>query len=331
MRYYLGADLGATKTHTLLVDETGAALGFGESGPGNHESIGYDMMFAAMRDGMEQALQASGLKKADIAGAGFGVAGYDWLSEYDITAKTIDRLGLTAPYKFVNDTVPGLVAGSEEGWGVVVVSGTGSNCRGWDREHKREGRVTGHGVTMGEGAGGTELMHRCMQLVGYAWSKRGPATRLADALIGLVGAKDLNDLIRGHTTNEYQIGAEAAPLVFQVAEAGDQVARDLIHWAGCELGEMANAVIRQLEFENLAFDVVMTGSMFKGGAILIEPMRETIHQLAPKARLVRLTAPPVLGAVMLGMEAAGIPVTPSIRKTMVNTISSIRNVVMRQP
>jgi len=329
MRYYLGADLGATKTHTLLVDETGATLGFGESGPGNHESIGYDMMFAAMRDGMKQALQASGLKKADIAGAGFGVAGYDWLSEYDITAKTIDRLGLTAPYKFVNDTVPGLVAGSEEGWGVVVVSGTGSNCRGWDREHKREGRVTGHGVTMGEGAGGTELMHRCMQLVGYAWSKRGPATRLADALIGLVGAKDLNDLIRGYTTNEYQIGAEAAPLVFQVAEAGDQVARDLIRWAGCELGEMANAVIRQLEFENLAFDVVMTGSMFEGGTMLIEPMRATIHQLAPKAKLVRLTAPPVLGAVMLGMEAAGITVTPAVRKTMLATISSIRNVAVR--
>jgi N-acetylglucosamine kinase-like BadF-type ATPase len=284
-----------------------------------------------MQDGMEQALRAAGLKKADITGAGFGVAGYDWLSEFDATAKTIDRLGLTAPYKFVNDTVPGLVAGAEEGWGVVVVSGTGTNCRGWDREHKREGRVTGHGVTMGEGAGGTELMHRCMQLVGYAWSKRGPSTKLADALIEFSGAKDLDDLIRGYTTYEYQIGAEAAPLVFQVAEAGDQVARDLINWAGCELGEMANAVIRQLEFENLAFDVVMTGSMFEGGAMLIEPMRTTIHKLAPKARLVRLTAPPVLGAVMLGLEAAGQPVTPAIRKTMLATISSIRNISVRQP
>ena len=331
MRYYLGADLGATKTHTLIVDETGAALGFGESGPGNHESIGYDEMFKSMQDGMEQALRAAGLKKADITGAGFGVAGYDWLSEFDATAKTIDRLSLTAPYKFVNDTVPGLVAGSEEGWGVVVVSGTGSNCRGWDREHKREGRVTGHGVTMGEGAGGTELMHRCMQLIGYAWSKRGPSTKLADALIEFIGAKDLDDLIRGYTTYEYQIGAEAAPIVFRVAEAGDQVARDLINWAGCELGEMANAVIRQLEFENLAFDVVMTGSMFEGGAMLIEPMRTTIHKLAPKARLVRLTAPPVLGAVMLGMEAAGQSVTPAIRKTMSDTISSIRNVSVRQP
>jgi N-acetylglucosamine kinase-like BadF-type ATPase len=329
MRYYLGADLGATKTHTLITDENGTALGFGEGGPGNHETIGYDGMYASMRNAMEQALTASGLTKADITGAGFGVAGFDWSSEYEATAKTIERLGLSAPFKFVNDTVPGLIAGSEEGWGVVVVSGTGSNCRGWDRDHKREGRVTGHGVMMGEGAGGTELMHRCMQLVGYSWSKRGPKTKLADALIEYVGAKDLDDLIRGYTTYEYRIGAEAAPIVFRVAQEGDQVARELVQWAGSELGEIANAVIRQLEFENLSFDVVMTGSMFEGGSMLIEPMRETIHQLAPKAHLVRLTNPPVLGAVMLGMEAAGLTITSSIRSTMAKTVASIRNSVMR--
>ena len=330
MPYYLGADLGATKTHTLIIDETGRALGFGESGPGNHESVGYEGMYQAMHQGLEQALHAAGLTRADIAGAGFGVAGYDWPSEYEPTASVIDRLGLSSPYKFVNDTVPGLVAGAEEGWGVVVVSGTGSNCRGWDREHKREGRVTGHGVLMGEGAGGSELLHRGMQLVGYAWTRRGPLTKMADALVEFVGAKDLEDLMRGYTTYEYQVGAEAAPVVFRVAEEGDPVARELIHWAGCELGEMANAVIRQLEFENLAFDVVMTGSMFEGGPRLIEPMRETIHSLAPRARLVRLQVPPVLGAVILGMEAADVRATPSIRKTMASTISSVRSITLRQ-
>jgi N-acetylglucosamine kinase-like BadF-type ATPase len=286
-------------------------------------------MFNAMRQGMEQALSAAGLTRADIAGAGFGVAGYDWPSEQDATAAVIDRLGLKTPYKFVNDAVPGLVAGSEEGWGVVVVSGTGSNCRGWDREHKREGRVTGHGVLMGEGAGGTELLHRAMQLVGYAWTKRGPMTALADAFVKHVGAKDLEDLLRGYTTDEYEIGAEAAPIVFRVASEGDAVALDLIHWAGCELGEIANAIIRQLEFENLAFDVVMTGSMFEGGPMLIEPMRRTIQSLAPKARMVRLTVPPVLGAVILGMEAGSVGVTLSIRKSLRDTISSIRNVSVR--
>jgi N-acetylglucosamine kinase-like BadF-type ATPase len=330
MTYYLGADLGATKTHTLIVDETGRAVGFGVSGPGNHESVGYDGMFNSMQQGLEQALRTAGLSKADLTGAGFGVAGFDWASEYEPTAAVIDKLGLKAPYKFVNDAVPGLVAGSEEGWGVVVVSGTGSNCRGWDREHKREGRVTGHGVLMGEGAGGTELIHRAMQLVGYAWSKRGPATALADALVQHVGAKDLEDLMRGYTTNEYQVSAEAAPIVFRVAAAGDTVAQELVYWAGSELGEMANAVIRQLEFENLAFDVVMTGSMFEGGPMLIDPMRETIHKLAPKARLVRLKVPPVIGAVILGMEATHVTATTSVRKMMADTISTVRNVSVRQ-
>lgn len=329
MRYYLGADLGATKTHTLIVDETGRALGFGESGPANHESVGYDGMFQSMHDGLEQALRMAALKKEDIAGAGFGVAGYDWPSEIEATISVLDRLGLGAPYKFVNDAVPGLVAGSEEGWGVVVVSGTGSNCRGWDREHKREGRVTGHGVMMGEGAGGSELMHRCMQIIGYSWTKRLPKTALADAIIEHVGARDLEDLMRGYTTYEYHIGAEAARIVFRVAEEGDQAARDLICWAGTELGEMANAVIRQLEFENLAFDVVLTGSMFEGGPMLVEPMRETIHKVAPNARLVRLRVPPVIGAAMLGMEAGARNVTPDIRSNMKETVSVLRNVSVR--
>jgi N-acetylglucosamine kinase-like BadF-type ATPase len=329
MPYYLGADLGATKTHTLIADETGRVLGFGESGPGNHETVGYDGMFQSMQSGIEKALQAAGLKKEDITGAGFGVAGYDWPSEAEATVSVIERLGLRAPYKFVNDAVPGLVAGSEEGWGVVVVSGTGSNCRGWDREHKREGRVTGHGVLMAEGAGASELVHRCMQIIGYSWTKRLPKTALADAIVAYVGAKDLEDLLCGYTTREVQVGAEAARIVFRVAEAGDPAARELIRWAGTELGELVNAVIRQLEFEHLACDVVMTGSMFDGGAMLIEPMRTTIHNVAPKARLVRLNVPPVIGAVMLGMEAVGFRVTPGIRKTMNESISMLRSMAVR--
>jgi N-acetylglucosamine kinase-like BadF-type ATPase len=282
-------------------------------------------MYQSMLDGMEQALHVAGLKKEDIQGAGFGVSGYDWASEAQATSSVIDRLGLLAPSIFVNDAVPGLVAGSESGWGVVVVSGTGSNCRGWDREHKREGRVTGHGVLMGEGAGASELIHRSMQMIGYSWTKRLPQTALADAMISHARAKDLEDLMRGYTTHEYHIGASAAPIVFRVAQEGDRVARDLIHWAGTELGEMANAVIRQLEFEDLSFDVVMTGSMFEGGAMLIEPMRETIQKLAPGARLVRLKVPPVIGAVLLGMEAAGWNATPEIRKTMNESITLLRS------
>jgi hypothetical protein len=68
---------------------------------------------------------------------------------------------------------------------------------------------------------------------------------------------------------------------------------------------MANGVIRQLGFETLAFDVVMAGSFFAGSPLLAEAMGETIHPVAPGARLVRLDAPPVVGGVLLGIEQAG--------------------------
>jgi hypothetical protein len=42
-----------------------------------------------------------------------------------------------------------------------------------------------------------------------------------------------------------------------------------------------------------------------------------------------LSAPPVVGAVMLGMEADAFQTTPEIRKTMSETVSVLRNVSVR--
>lgn len=69
---------------------------------------------------------------------------------------------------------------------------------------------------------------------------------------------------------------------------------------------MAIGVIRQLSFESLSFEMVLAGSFFNGSPLLAETIRETIHPVAPGARLVRLYVPPVVGAVVLGMEQGGI-------------------------
>jgi N-acetylglucosamine kinase-like BadF-type ATPase len=327
MRYYLGADLGGSKTHTVIADENGRVVGFGHSGPANHQSVGFEGMWQAISQGLDQALTTAGLPAGVLAGAAFSIAGYDWPSEKGAMTAVIDRLALPCPYQMVNDTIGGLVAGAKEGWGVVLVSGTGCNCRGLDREHRREGRVTGYGYQLGEFAGATELVWRAMQLVANEWTQRGPKTALSAAFIEYAGAKDLNDLIEGYTEQRYRVEAPAGPLVFEVARRGDRVACDLIRWAGVELGEMAKAVIRQLGFEELAFDVVLSGSMFDGGPLLIDPMWETIRDLAPKARLVRLTERPVTGAVMLGMEAGGLRPTPAMRQQLADTLGNFHPAV----
>lgn len=321
MNYYLGADVGSSKTHILIANERGQVVGLGLTGPGNHQTVGYEGMFSALHEGISQALIDADISMEDISGAGFGISGYDWPSDKSKMLDIITRLGLQAPLEIYNDSVLGLVAGAEDGWGIAVVSGTGCNCWGWDMERRKIGRVTGFGDLTGEAAGSTELVYRAMQLVAHAWTKRGQETALSQGFINNVGAKDVADLLEGYTTGHYQIDGSAAPLVFQIAGEGDQVARQLIQWAGSELGELAKAVIRQLDFQALNFDVVLVGSMFEGGQLLINPMKETIQQLAPGAHLVRLAVKPVFGALLIGMEAGGLQPTPEIRTRLVSQLS----------
>lgn len=39
-KYFLGVDIGGTKSHALVADETGQALGLGVGGAGNYEVVG---------------------------------------------------------------------------------------------------------------------------------------------------------------------------------------------------------------------------------------------------------------------------------------------------
>ncbi len=303
-QFFLGVDTGATKTHALIADETGRALGFGAAGPGNHEGVGYDGVELALKTSVSQALGMAGLTIDQIAGAGFGIAGYDWPSERQPTLETIATLGLHAPMEAVNDMVVGLIAGASQGWGVVIDAGTGTNCRGRTPDG-REGMITGLGGWFGEYGGAGDLVRAAIRAVAYEWSKRGPATRLSAEFLRLTGARDLTDLLEGLTLEMYHLRAGLAPLIFQVAEAGDPVAREIIAWLGSELGESILAIVRQIGIQDLSFEVVMIGSLFNGGPLLIEPMISKVHELSPGACFTRLHAPPVAGGILLGMQQAG--------------------------
>jgi N-acetylglucosamine kinase-like BadF-type ATPase len=319
-KYYLGVDVGSSKTHALVVDENGSVLGFGRGGPGNHESVGYDGFMDSVRTAIRECLKTAGITDHQLQSAGFGISGYDWQSEYPIFMGLLKGLDLPCKYDIVNDTCLGLLAGSPVGWGVAVVAGTGCNCWGWTEGRKKIGRVTGSGTWMGEGAGASELVYQALQSVAHQWTMRGPATRISDEFIRMVGARDLSDLLEGLTLYKYEFGAEVAPLIFRLAGEGDRVAMGLVDWAGTELGELACCVIRQLAFEKKNFDVVLIGSMFDQGELLIAPMRRKILELAPGANLVCLAAPPVVGAAILAMETVGITPAEETRLALLENV-----------
>jgi N-acetylglucosamine kinase-like BadF-type ATPase len=318
MRYFLGVDTGGTKTNALIAAENGEVVGFGESGPGNHESVGYEGVAQTLSRCVSQALTQSGLEKHQICGAGFGIAGYDFPSEREATLATIATLGLECPLDATNDVALGVIAGARDGWGLAIDSGTGNNVRGRDPKG-REGWVTGCGGTFGEYGGAGEIVARAVQMVSHHWSKRGQPTSLSDAFISAVGAKNLGDLIEGIAQGWYHLKGSHVRLVFQAAGVGDTVAQGVIRWAGQELGETANAVIRQLNIQTESFDIVLIGSVFKGGSMFLEPLQQTIWSLAPGASFTRLEVPPVAGGVLWGMEQVGLH-SPALRQALFDSI-----------
>ncbi len=321
MKYFLGIDIGSSKTHALIVDESGQCVGFGKAGGGNHQGGGYEGTEKVLRESFDEALNMSGVDKAHIAGAGFGVAGYDFPSDREGHLQAISALGLSCPVEVVNDGWNGLFAGAARGIGVNVTAGSSNNCRGRNRNGK-EGRIVGNGSAFGEYGGGIEIVQHGLQMVNYAWIKRIPPTSLTQIYINAVDAKSEMDLMEGLSSEQYHIFPYIAVEVIKAAQNGDAAACDVMRWAGEELGWLAVSVARQIEMENDEVEIVQAGSVFDAGEIITNPMRDVVLKHCPKAQLKRLDGAPVVGAVILGMEAAGFDGYP-IRAEIIRTSKEI--------
>ena len=71
MATVLGIDGGATKTHAIIMDETGAVLGEGFGGVGNYTVVGAEGAQQSFADAVAAARAAAGL---DNETDGIGVA-----------------------------------------------------------------------------------------------------------------------------------------------------------------------------------------------------------------------------------------------------------------
>ena len=323
MKYFLGVDVGGTKTHALIADDTGQALGFATGGPGNWEGVGYAGLTRVLLDVCVHAMQRAGIKAAQVSGAGQGIGGYDWPCERQDHLNAIQPVGLACPLEIVNDATLGILAGASEGWGVSLVAGTGCNARGWSRDHKRQGRAVGGGSHWsGEYAGGYDIVARAMQAVAFEWLKRGPATALTQVFLEHTGAAGLDDLVEGVYLQRFPFESALVLKVFETARQSDPQAQAVMRWAGHELGGMAVGVINQLEIQKEQFEVVLIGSLHGCSPIMDQALRRIVRKTAPLAQFVRLTVPPVVGGVLLGMEQAGLN-GHAIRDELIATTNTI--------
>ena len=107
--------------------------------------------------------------------------------------------------------------------------------------------------------------------------------------------------MEGLSNGKYHLSPFIAEKIFETAEAGDAAARQVVDWAGAELGWLAVAVTRQIGMENEAVEIVQSGSIFASGALLNKSMSRVVLEHVPKAQIIRLKPPPVIGSVLIGM------------------------------
>ncbi|WP_244900835.1 N-acetylglucosamine kinase [Streptomyces nanshensis] len=193
--------------------------------------------------------------------------------------------------------------------GIAVVCGAGVNCAGQDGEGGTH-RFPALGRLSGDFGGGGGLAEEALWFAARAEDGRGEDTRLArevpwhyglTSVYALIEALHLGDLPRARMH-------EITPILFQVAAAGDPVARALVERQADELVSMVRVGLTRLGLLERATPVFLGGSVAAARhPLLHDHFTRQLAVHAPKAVPEVVTAPPVLGSALLGLDAAGAP------------------------
>jgi N-acetylglucosamine kinase-like BadF-type ATPase len=206
-----------------------------------------------------------------------------------------------------NDTFAVLRAGTDRNYGVGIVCGFGTNCSGV-APNGRMYRLPAIGPVSGDWGGASQLGVEALFFAIRAGDGRGRRTSLqrsVPAHFGMRSARKVMEALYVGTLEDDRL-AELAPQVFLEAADGDAVAREIVGRQADEIATMATAAIRKLGMRDLDLDVVLGGGVFRNGwAPFFERIDAGVHAVAPHASIVRLNAPPVVGASMLGLDLLG--------------------------
>ncbi len=201
------------------------------------------------------------------------------------------------------------IAGAARPWGVGVTCGSGINCIGLAPDG-RSYRFLALGKITGDWGGGYGIGLEAQYAAVRAADGRGPRTALAELVPAHFGLAEPNDVAvaihLGEMSSEELAGL--TPVVVAAADAGDQVARELVMRQAEEIFLMARSAIRQLDLAGPVPVVLGGGVLAAGHALLIGQITSLIKAELPAAVVRVVRQAPVVGAALLGLDAAGAPV-----------------------
>ncbi|HYA75019.1 MAG TPA: BadF/BadG/BcrA/BcrD ATPase family protein, partial [Roseiarcus sp.] len=236
-RFFLGVDGGATRCRARLRDTAGALLAEVE-GPAANIYVDFDGAIGAARAQIEAVCAKAGLAAADRArlALGLGLAG---LSSAD-DAKRVEALfdGM-AGARAANDAMTACLGAHGGADGALVIAGTGSAAIA--RVRGREIVIGGRGFLLGDDGSAARVGADAIRAALRAHDGLGPTSPLTQEVMRRFRDDPLVAIQWAVSAKPAGYGA-FAPLVFERAEAGDEIALAIIRAAARAIDALIRAV-----------------------------------------------------------------------------------------
>lgn len=329
----LAIDAGNSKTDVLLVADDGTVRGTARGGGFHPPVVGAESAVAGLAPlvaatvNMAAAGVPSGGLRTSEAGAPAGATGsadgpwvadhmsaclanVDLPTEEERLSQELAARPWTRSVTVANDTFALLRAGLPDGdepAGVAVVCGAGINCAGL-APGGRVARFPSVGRISGDWGGGGFLSEEALWWAARAEDGRGEPTDLARALPAHFGLPSMYALIEALHLGRLGTDRrhELTPVLFEVADAGDAVARRLVLRQAEEVVALATVALDQLGLTGRAVPVVLGGGVLAARHPLLDDrIRQLLAERASKAVPRVVSAPPVLGSALLGLDRTG--------------------------
>ncbi|MBV7699264.1 BadF/BadG/BcrA/BcrD ATPase family protein [Streptomyces sp. TRM70350] len=298
----LAIDAGNSKTDVAVVAADGSVLAAARGGGFRPPAVGVEAATDVLAEVVARAFAAAGVTSVTHVSA--CLANADFPVEEALLTDALHARAWGATVEVRNDTFAILRAGVTEPRGVAVVCGAGINCVGM-RPDGRTARFPAIGRISGDWGGGWGLAEEALFHAARAEDGRGGPTELARTLPAHFGYDSMDALIEALHLERVPPHRrhELTPVLFATAADGDPVARALVDRLAEEVVTMATVALARLDLLDEETPVLLGGSVLAARhPQLDDGVRDLLAARAAKAVPRVVTAPPVLGAALLGLD-----------------------------
>lgn len=306
----LAVDGGGSKTDVALIGRDGRLLAAVRAGGASFHPNDHGQSLSGLVAAVADAARHAGVANGDgpvAEQAAFCLAGADLPTDERRIVRALRDVGLADRVLLRNDTFAVLRAGTDRGWGIGVVCGTGLNCAGVGPDG-RTVRFPALGAISGDWGGGGDVAVAAVAAASRARDGRGPRTVLEEVVTSHFGMRRPVDVVEAVYLGQIRSRTllQLAPAVMRAADAGDEAAEAIVDRLSGEVVDMVRATVRRLRVTRRQPDVVLGGGLVRSRSNRFHHgVRQGVEEAAPGARVIVLREPPVVGAALLGLDAIG--------------------------